>query len=575
MQEQEARQDICEVGKRLFEATLVAASEGNISVRLESGEILISPSGVCKGNLEPHMMVRCMADGTVCADDTSSFRPSSEIALHVRIYQERPDVAAIVHAHPPQAIGFSVGPVADKDQDAPVAVLEGTGFGGAPVCPYAPPSSRALAESVVPYVQDFHAALLAKHGAVTWGTDLQQALAYMEAVERAAQDWANGMRPSNLPEAVCLSESKEAVRIVDQTLLPASLKTIDLASAQDLWDAIFQLKVRGAPSIGVAAAWGYYVLARQAAAAAKKVSAPDSPATSGSQEQLTSTSGSQEQHPDSSDFKAQLAKNAAFLNSARPTAVNLSWALERMNAVAAEHAQASAEELLILLEAEARAIHLETVCASNEIARLGADLLEDGWGIITHCNAGPLACLGYGTGQGPFYYAHDHGMQLQVYVDETRPLLQGTRLTAYELMQAGIDATLVCDNMGAQLMREGRIQACMVGCDRVAANGDVANKIGTSGLAILAKHYGIPFYVLGPTSTIDLSCATGADIVIEERDGSEITDLHFAQSIAPAGVSCYNPAFDVCDHGLVSAIITERGICRPPYGETLATLFED
>ena len=355
---------------------------------------------------------------------------------------------------------------------------------------------------------------------------------------------------SSLPESVTLRNDKAAVRIVDQRLLPQALKTIDLDNAQDMWDAIFQLKVRGAPAIGVAAAWCYYVLARQAAESAQNIQ----------------------------DLRSRLAENARFLDSSRPTAVNLSWALARMEAAADQfatlHAAASPSDIIPIIEAEARSIHNETVAASNEIARLGASLLEDGWGVITHCNAGPLACLGFGTGQGAFYYAHDQGMKLHVYVDETRPLLQGARLTAFELTRAGIDTTLLCDNMAAQLMREGRVQACMVGCDRVAANGDVANKIGTSGLAILAKHYGIPFYVLGPTSTIDLNCATGSDIVIEQRDASEITDLHFAQPMAPDGVACYNPAFDICDHSLVSALVTERGICRPPLGESIASLFE-
>ena len=355
---------------------------------------------------------------------------------------------------------------------------------------------------------------------------------------------------ASLPESVALRDDKAAVRIVDQRLLPQVLETIDLDNAHDMWDAIFQPKVRGAPAIGVAAAWCYYVLARQAAEAAQSMQ----------------------------DLRTRLAENARYLDSSRPTAVNLSWALARMEAAAdqfaSSHAVASPIDLIPVLEAEAQSIHDETVTASNEIARLGAGLLEDGWGVITHCNAGPLACLGYGTGQGPFYYAHDQGMKLHVYVDETRPLLQGARLTAFELAHAGIDTTLLCDNMAAQLMREGRVQACMVGCDRVAANGDVANKIGTSGLAILAKHYGIPFYVLGPTSTIDLNCTTGSNIVIEQRDGSEISDLHFAQPMAPAGVTCYNPAFDVCDHSLVSAIVTERGICRPPFEESIAALFE-
>lgn len=343
-------------------------------------------------------------------------------------------------------------------------------------------------------------------------------------------------------EAVRLRADHEAVTIVDQTRLPAELVEEDLADAQAMWDAIYQLKVRGAPAIGVTAAWCLYVLARQEARATRT---PE-------------------------EFRTRVCERTLFLDSARPTAVNLHWALERMQGVVREHAQDAPKQVIELLWAEARAIHDQNVAASDEISRLGASLLADGDGVLTHCNAGPLACLGYGTGQGPLYYAHDHGKHLRVYADETRPLLQGARLTSWELARAGIDVTLICDNMASIVMRNGWVQACMVGCDRVAANGDVANKIGTSGVAILAAHYGIPFYVLGPTSTIDLACPTGADIPIEERDGGEIREMHYAQPMAPSNVRCYNPSFDVTDHELVTAIITERGICRPPFSESLA-----
>lgn len=211
---------------------------------------------------------------------------------------------------------------------------------------------------------------------------------------------------------------------------------------------------------------------------------------------------------------------------------------------------------------------------SEAISAYGASLLKDGDGVLTHCNAGPLACLGYGTGQGPLFFAHDHGKRLRVFADETRPLLQGARLTSYELSHAGIDVTLICDDMASIVMRNGWVQACMVGCDRVAMNGDVANKIGTSGVAILAKHYGIPFYVLGPTSTIDRRCPTGDDIKIEERDPEEIKTMFYLEPKALPQVKCYNPAFDVTDHDLIAAIVTERGVCRPPYAQSLAALFK-
>lgn len=208
------------------------------------------------------------------------------------------------------------------------------------------------------------------------------------------------------------------------------------------------------------------------------------------------------------------------------------------------------------------------------ISEHGLTLIKDGDGVLTHCNAGPLATSQYGTALGPLLLGRERGMSFRVFADETRPLLQGARLTSYELHKAGVDVTLICDNMASMVMKNGWINACFVGCDRVAANGDAANKIGTSGVAILAKHYGVPFYVLGPTSTIDLSCPTGGDIKIELRDPEEIKSKFYAQPMAPAGVKCYNPAFDVTDHTLIAGIVTEKGVCRPPYTESLAALFQ-
>lgn len=350
---------------------------------------------------------------------------------------------------------------------------------------------------------------------------------------------------TGVPSAVELVPDGSLVRIVDQTLLPAELRLLDLTRAEDMYDAIAQLKVRGAPAIGVFAAHCYYVLARQVA----------------------------KDGADAEEFSSRMGELSDYLNSSRPTAVNLSWALRRMHGVTLEHVKEEPLGVLPLLEREARAIHEENLAMSEEISRLGASLLNDGDGVLTHCNAGPLACLGYGTGQGPLFYAHDHGKRIRVFSDETRPLLQGARLTSYELSKAGVDVTLICDNMASIVMRNGWVQACMVGCDRVAANGDVANKIGTSGVAILARHYGIPFYVLGPTSTIDMSCATGDDITIELRDEDEIRSKFYERPMALGEVRCYNPAFDVTDHELVTAIVTERGICYPPYEESIAALF--
>lgn len=231
-------------------------------------------------------------------------------------------------------------------------------------------------------------------------------------------------------------------------------------------------------------------------------------------------------------------------------------------------------EILELLGRECRAIHEEDIAMCKAISRYGLSLLKDGDGILTHCNAGPLATSRYGTALGPLILGKELGMNFHVYADETRPLLQGVRLTSYELNKAGIDVTLICDNMASMVMKNGWVQACFVGCDRVAANGDTANKIGTSGVAILAKYYGIPFYVLGPTSTIDLSCKTGADIKIEERSPDEIKKMFYKEPMAPEEVKCFNPAFDVTDHTLIAGIVTEKGICRAPYEESLAALFQ-
>lgn len=346
-------------------------------------------------------------------------------------------------------------------------------------------------------------------------------------------------------DAVKLSPAGDAVTIIDQTLLPNELRYVDLRTREQMFDAIKLLKVRGAPAIGVCAGYCYYVLAQ----------------------------GHADEATNGAELARAMREDKEYLNSSRPTAVNLSWALRRMEAAAEARADEPVDAVLAALRDEAVAIHEEDLAMSEEISRLGASLLKDGDGVLTHCNAGPLACLGYGTGQGPLFYAHDHGKEVHVFADETRPLLQGARLTSYELQNAGIDVTLICDNMASIVMKNGWVQACMVGCDRVAMNGDAANKIGTSGVAILAKHYGIPFYVLGPTSTIDQNCPTGDDIVIELRDPDEIRTMWYAKPMALPEVKCYNPSFDVTDHTLISAIVTEKGICYPPYEQSLAKLF--
>ena len=342
---------------------------------------------------------------------------------------------------------------------------------------------------------------------------------------------------------VRLSDDGKSVVIIDQTQLPNRTEYLTLSTGKDIWDAIYKLQVRGAPAIGICAGYGIYCLALQI------------------------------ETEDYEQFLAAFHEQKEYLNSSRPTAVNLSWALNRMEDVVKANADKPVKEILGLLEKECKAIHAEDIEMCRKISEYGLSLLHEGDGVLTHCNAGPLATSRYGTGQGAFFLAKEKGMDIKVFADETRPLLQGARLTSYELSKAGVDVTLICDNMASIVMKNGWIQACMVGCDRVAANGDAANKIGTSGVAILAKHYGIPFYVLGPTSTIDMNCKTGDDIKIELRDPEEIKEKFYAEPVALKEVKCYNPAFDVTDHELITAIVTEKGICYPPVTESIAALF--
>ena len=342
---------------------------------------------------------------------------------------------------------------------------------------------------------------------------------------------------------VKLAEDESAVVIIDQTQLPNRMVYLTLNRLDDCYDAIFTLKVRGAPAIGIFAGYAMYVLCRQYA------------------------------HRPYPEFAAEFHRQKERLNASRPTAVNLSWALNRMEKLVTEYPERPVPETVAALGAECRSIHAEDIAMCRKISEYGLSLLREGDGVLTHCNAGPLATSRYGTAIGPLLLGRERGMHFRVFSDETRPLLQGARLTSFELQKAGVDVTLICDNMASIVMKNGWVQACFVGCDRIAANGDFANKIGTSGVAILARHYGIPFYTLGPTSTIDRSCPDGAHINIELRDPNEIKEKFYAEPMALKEVKCYNPAFDVTDHELVTGIVTEKGICYPPYAESLEKLF--
>ena len=322
------------------------------------------------------------------------------------------------------------------------------------------------------------------------------------------------------------------VYIIDQSRLPNEEVYLTLNTAEELYDAIKTLKVRGAPAIGIFAAYAMCTLAKNLP---------------------------------QKDFGDRLKEYAEYLNSSRPTAVNLSWALRRILEVYDRCAQMPRGDMLKELEKEAVAIHEEDISMCRAISEHGLSLLKDGSTVLTHCNAGPLATSEYGTALGPILLAKEQGIDVRVFADETRPLLQGARLTAYELQKAGVEVTLICDNMASIVMQNGWIDAVFVGCDRVAANGDTANKIGTSGLAVIAKHYGVPFYVLGPSSTIDSDCQAGTDIEIEQREGAEIGEMFYKTPVAPNGINYYNPAFDVTKAELITAIVTERGIFRPPF----------
>lgn len=340
-------------------------------------------------------------------------------------------------------------------------------------------------------------------------------------------------------------KATERLYIIDQTLLPNEEKEIELRTVEEMIEAIKMLRIRGAPAIGICAGYCMYALARDIDA------------------------------KDNETFYRKLQIDGELLGVARPTAVNLRWAVEEMLDTAKAHLKDDRAELLEALYRKAVDIHEDDIAKCTAISEYGLSLLKDGDGVLTHCNAGPLATSRYGTGQGPFLLAAERGIHIRVFADETRPLLQGARLTSYELQRAGVDVTLICDNMASMVMKNGWVQACFVGCDRIAANGDFANKIGTSGVAILAKHYGIPVYTLGPTSTIDMNCPDGAHIPIELRDGDEIKNLWYEKPMALPEVKCFNPSFDVTDHELLTGIVTEKGICYPPFNESLAALFKD
>jgi methylthioribose-1-phosphate isomerase len=373
-----------------------------------------------------------------------------------------------------------------------------------------------------------------------------QAERQREHVDQRADVYTN---PSGVPLTLWWDAGAAplgALRMVDQTLLPLTYAVIACETLDEVAQAIRSLRVRGAPAIGVAAAYGLALGARAALAAGA---------------------------PDAEGALAALGAAAAALRATRPTAVNLSWALDRLLSIARAHVRSgeSVATLPDVLLAEAHAVAAEDAAACRAMGALGAELIADGDVLLTHCNAGSLATAGMGTALAPIFSAHQQGKRVHVFVDETRPVLQGARLTAWELARAGVPHTLITDNMAAHVMRTRGIRAVFVGADRIAGNGDVANKIGTYGLAVLARAHDIPLYVVAPRSTIDFSLTDGSAIPIEERPTEEVRRLGTVQ-IATEDTPVFNPAFDVTPSQFVAAIVTESGVARAPYSHRLAAL---
>jgi methylthioribose-1-phosphate isomerase len=331
-----------------------------------------------------------------------------------------------------------------------------------------------------------------------------------------------------------VGDAQGCARLIDQTLLPNEVRYVDAADIETMWEAIKVLRVRGAPAIGVAAAFGMYLGVRGSAAASHDA------------------------------FLNDVRAAKRYLDSSRPTAVNLFWATERITRLVEGARSSSVAEIKGAMLREAQAVLDEDAAMCRAMGEFGAQFIRDGDAWLTHCNAGALATAGLGTATAAFYVAHEQGRRFRVYADETRPLLQGARLTAWELQQAGLPVTVITDNMAATVMAQGRIQGIIVGTDRLCANGDFANKIGTLGVAVLAKEFGVPFYVAAPSSSIDFALPDGSRIPIEERGADEVAH-GFGRRTAPVGVDVYNPAFDVTPHRYLTAIITERGVVRPPF----------
>lgn len=362
--------------------------------------------------------------------------------------------------------------------------------------------------------------------------------------ERSTAPAAGIGRIGDLPLTLTwVGEQDGVLRLLDQTLLPQRVEMRDCATVEDVWEAIRVLRVRGAPAIGVAAAYGMCLGLRA--------------------------------HRDASaeEFQKRIVEVGDYLCGCRPTAVNLAWAVDRIRSIAVEHSALSSGALWDRLLDESHRMAREDAETCRKIGEAGAELIPEGGGVLTHCNAGALATVAYGTALSLMYVAHERGRRFRVYADETRPLLQGARLTAFELAASGLDVTVLCDGAAASLMQSGKVNMVVVGADRIAANGDVANKIGTYGVALCAARHGIPFYVAAPLSTFDRTLSRGADIPIEMRGDEEVCCVA-DRRMTPADVSVYNPAFDVTPAELITGIVTEKGVAQPVTKERIAGFFE-
>ena len=495
MSEYKAKKIICEIGKRMYDRSFVAANDGNISIRTGEDSIICTPTGVSKGFMTPDMLVKINLNGEIIS---GSLKPSSEHYATIMMYNTN-------------IIG-KTNELSCNQVEKLIEIRNNMGIksGGTPACSV---SACSVSDRGIPDCDE--------------DERIEEKKEYLGFT------------------SVKLDDENSEIIILDQTLLPNETKYLHLKTQESIWDAIYKLQVRGAPAIGITGAFGTYLGVKQ------------------------STADNYEA------FYDEFIKVKSYLGSSRPTAVNLFWALDRMGKCLVNNKDLSVKEIKCALLHEANKIREEDEQVCKQIGENALTLLKPDMGILTHCNAGTIATAKYGTALAPIYLGQERGYNFRVFADETRPLLQGARLTSWELNEAGIDVTLICDNMASIVMKNGWIDVVVVGCDRVAANGDTANKIGTSGVAILAKEYGIPFYVHAPLSTIDLATKTGKDIHIELRPVEEIYKTWYIKPMAPEGIKAYNPAFDVTDAKYITAIITEKGIVYPPYEENISKLFDN